>query len=189
MKSVVTAWKPCGVFLARVGGRQRLGWAVTLSLECCSSRSCAHHYLFILAPKRRPEQTSRIFLLQQEREDAAKLQPSANLCLYSHVLYFICKKGEKGLFEGKLLFSNFNTKEEILQGVQDTCRDLAHITSATGELCHSAGTAVEDTKECTKKHQKDKLSSPGHHHPAISSSAIIKTRLFCLSSVTCKRAF
>lgn len=57
----------------------------------------------------------------------------------------------KDLFEGELLFSNFNTKEEILQGVQDTHRDLAHITSATGELCHSAGRAVEKTKECTEK--------------------------------------
>lgn len=85
-----------------------------------------HHYLFILAPKRTSEQTFRIFLLGQGREDVAKLQPSANLCLYCLVLYFIYKKGEKDLFEGKLLFSNFNTKEEILQGVQDTHRDLAY---------------------------------------------------------------
>lgn len=54
-----------------------------------------HHYLFILAPKKRPEQTARIFLSKQEREYVAQLQPSANLCLYSHVLYFIYKKREK----------------------------------------------------------------------------------------------
>lgn len=99
------------------------------------------------------------------------------------------KKGEEDLFEGKLLLSNFNTKEEIPQGVQDAHRDLAHITSATGELWHSAGADVDDTKECTKRHHKANLSFPGHHHPAISSSVQIKTRLFYLGSVTCKRAF
>lgn len=108
--------------------------------------------------------------------------------IQSCAVFHIQEEG-KDLFEGKLLFSSFNTKEEILQGVQDTHRDLAHITSATGELCHSAGTAVKDTKECTKNHQQDNLSFPSHHYPAIPSSVKIKTRLFCLSAVTCKRAF
>lgn len=72
------------------------------------------NYLFILAPKRRPEQTSRIFLLRQEREDVAKLQPSANLCLYSHELFFMYKKWGENLFEGKLPFSNFKNQNQIV---------------------------------------------------------------------------
>lgn len=58
------------------------------------------------------------------------MQQNSDLPLiYIHViiLYFVYKKGEKDLFEGKLLFSNFNKKEEILQGVQDTHRDLAQV--------------------------------------------------------------
>lgn len=56
-------------------------------------------------------------------------QNSDLLLIYIHIiiLYFIYKKGGKDLFEGKLLFSNFNTKEEILQGVQDTHRDLVQV--------------------------------------------------------------
>lgn len=31
-------------------------------------------------------------------------------------------------------------------------------------LCHSAGAAGDNTKECAKRHQKGTLSFPGHHH-------------------------
>lgn len=48
-----------------------------------------HHYLFILEPKRKAEQTLGLFLLQQGKEDIATLQLPANLCLCFHVLYSI----------------------------------------------------------------------------------------------------
>jgi len=72
-----------------------------------------HHHLFSLGPKRRAEQTSGIFLLGQGREDVTILQPSANLCLYCQILYFMYKKGGKNLFQGKLLLCHFNMKEAL----------------------------------------------------------------------------